>query len=99
MTKEFNLSEQRKSYYKQLIVDCRNVMSSWTCPIKFKIQLEEQINLFREVMQDLDKEFIRRLKEEFKDVDLMIVNPDNIIDKLAGKELSGGNDGITKKEI
>ena len=39
------------------------VFQKWECPLKFKIELEEQVNIFREVMRDLDKEFIRRLKE------------------------------------
>ena len=64
MEKEFNLSEKRKSYYTQLILDLRRVFQKWECPLKFKIELEEQINIFREVMRDLDKEFIRLLKEE-----------------------------------
>ena len=63
MEKEFNLSEKRKSYYTQLILDLRRVFQKWECPLKFKIELEEEINIFREVMRDLDKEFIKRRNE------------------------------------
>ena len=94
MNKEFVLKDKRKEDYKQLIIDLRNVMGGWDCPIKFKIQIEEQVKLFKEVMQDLDKEFLKLLKYELQSYNLEINNhikftpqiANDEIDKLSGFE-------------
>jgi len=78
--KPFNLSEKRKELYKQLWIDLQ----------EGNLTLRQIIDDFIEVNNDLDKEFIKRLKEEIE-----LRSPDfqatgwihNAIDKLAGDKL------------
>lgn len=86
MAKEFNLSKEREKYYKQLEIDLRSGM----------LPLTQCIEDFKEVMRDLDEEFIKILKERLLDYQYQ-TNPQlneychkNIIkqiDKLAGEDL------------
>ncbi len=90
--KEFNLSDRRKKLFDQLWIDLQ----------EGNLTLRDIFNDCVEVHKDLDKEFIKKLKEGIQEVqnhhDNYVLKESDIdfvhefIDKLAGKQLTGGQE-------